>query len=206
MALIAHAATLKTRIPFLHFFDGFRTSHEVAKLELLPDECIRAMIDDELVEAHRQRGLDPELPVLRGTAQNPDVFFQAREAANPFYLSAAGAVQETMNEFAEQTGRQYRLFDYVGAPDAQRVMVMMGSGVGAASEAVQKLADEGEKSGIVERPAVPAIFGGRFDFGIAQVNGTDGRIGSHEGAGRLGRTALPGRCGGFGRDLGGDQP
>jgi pyruvate-ferredoxin/flavodoxin oxidoreductase len=149
MALISHAATLKTRIPFLHFFDGFRTSHEVAKIELLPENCLTAMIEDDLVEAHRQRGLDPDRPVLRGTAQNPDVFFQAREAANPFYATAAQIVQETMDHFAHLTGRQYRLFEYFGAPDATKVLILMGSGVGAAKEAVEKMTAAGEKVGLL---------------------------------------------------------
>jgi pyruvate-ferredoxin/flavodoxin oxidoreductase len=130
MAMIAQAATLKSRVPFLHFFDGFRTSHEVNKIELLSDDDIRAMLDEDLIKAHRERAMNPDKPVLRGTAQNPDVFFQAREACNPFYNATPGIVQETMDRFAKLVGRQYHLFDYVGAPDADRVMVLMGSGVG----------------------------------------------------------------------------
>src|SRR5512135_1181827 len=114
MALIAHAATLQSRIPFVHFFDGFRTSHEVMKVEQLTPEDIRAMIDDELVRAHRARGLSPEHPVMRGTAQNPDMYFQARETVNPFYLATPAIVQETMDRFARLVGRQYHLFDYAG--------------------------------------------------------------------------------------------
>jgi len=128
LALIAHASTLKARVPFVHFFDGFRTSHEIRKIEELADEDIRAMIDEDLVLAHRRRGMNPEHPVLRGTAQNPDVFFQAREAINPYYQATPGIVQEYMDRFAQIVGRQYHLFDYVGAPDAERVIVMMGSG------------------------------------------------------------------------------
>ncbi|MCY2986350.1 MAG: pyruvate:ferredoxin (flavodoxin) oxidoreductase [Planctomycetota bacterium] len=150
MALISHSATLKTRLPFLHFFDGFRTSHEVNKIERLGDDDIRAMLDMDLIKAHRERALDPDRPVLRGTAQNPDVFFQAREACNPFYDAAPGIVQETMDTFAKVTGRQYHLFDYVGAPDAERVIVIMGSGVGAVEEAVEKLIAMGEKVGVVK--------------------------------------------------------
>src|SRR6202162_2281366 len=127
-ALISQAATLKSRVPFLHFFDGFRTSHEIANGTLLTDEQMRAMIDVELVFDHRSRALTPDRPVIRGTAQNPDVFFQARERANPFYDDCVNAVVETMDRFARITGRQYAPFDYHGAPDADRVIVLMGSG------------------------------------------------------------------------------
>src|SRR5215218_1821841 len=130
-ALVSQAATLQSRVPFLHVFDGFRTSHEVQKIERLADEQIRAMIDAELVRAHRGRALTPDRPVMRGTAQNPDVFFQSREASNPFYAATPDIVQETMDKLAAVTGRQYRLFDYVGHPEAERVVVIMGSGSGA---------------------------------------------------------------------------
>ncbi|PKO21267.1 MAG: pyruvate:ferredoxin (flavodoxin) oxidoreductase [Chloroflexi bacterium HGW-Chloroflexi-1] len=150
LALIAQAATLKARVPFLHFFDGFRTSHEVSKIEQLADEDIRALIDDELVLAHRARGLNPEKPVIRGTAQNPDVFFQAREACNPYYLATPAIVQETMGQFADTVGRRYNLFDYVGAPDAERVIVMMGSGTDVAHETVDLLTERGEKVGLLK--------------------------------------------------------
>jgi pyruvate-ferredoxin/flavodoxin oxidoreductase len=150
MALIAHAASLKSRIPFIHFFDGFRTSHEVSKIKLIPDDVIRAMIDDELVYAHRQRGLTPENPVLRGTAQNPDVYFQARETVNPFYDKTSAIVQDAMNQFAELTGRQYHLYEYYGAPDATRVTVLMGSGCDAVHETVDHLNQQGEKVGVVK--------------------------------------------------------
>jgi len=138
-ALIAQAATLESRVPFLHAFDGFRTSHEVMKIEELSDEQIRAMIDEQLVRAHRSRALTPDRPVMRGTAQNPDVFFQSRERANSFYTQTPEIVERTMKKFAETTGRQYQLFEYVGAPDAERVIVMMGSGCEAAEEAVAAL-------------------------------------------------------------------
>src|SRR3954466_5343393 len=128
MALIAHSASLETRLPFLHFFDGFRTSHEVSKIEMLNEEDIRSMIDMDRVIEHRQRALSPDHPVLRGTAQNPDVFFQIRETANRFYDEAPAKVQTTKNKFAELTGRSSLLFDYVGAPDAERSNVVMGSG------------------------------------------------------------------------------
>src|ERR671927_16810 len=127
-ALVSQAATLRSRVPFLHVFDGFRTSHEVQKVEQLSDEDIRALIDSDLVRAHRERALTPDRPVMRGTAQNPDVFFQSREASNPFYAATPDIVQETMDKFAAVTGRQYRLFEYVGHPEAERVVVMMGSG------------------------------------------------------------------------------
>ncbi|MBR9978168.1 MAG: pyruvate:ferredoxin (flavodoxin) oxidoreductase [Bacteroidetes bacterium] len=148
-ALIAQAATLRSRIPFVHFFDGFRISHEVMKIEELSDEDMFAMLPDDLISAHRSRALSPDKPVLRGTAQNPDVFFQARETVNPFYNACADIVQETMDKFGEVVGRKYKLFDYVGAPDADRVIIMMSSGVGAAEEMVQYLNDRGEKVGIV---------------------------------------------------------
>ena len=150
MALIAQAATLEARIPFIHFFDGFRTSHEVSKVEMLTDDDIRALIDDELVQAHRARGLSPDRPVLRGTAQNPDVFFQAREAANLFYDKAPEIVQRAMDKFAAVVGRHYHLFDYVGAPDAERVLVMMGSGAETAHETIDYLVGQGEKVGLLK--------------------------------------------------------
>ena len=150
MALIAQASTLESRVPFLHVFDGFRTSHEVAKIEQLADEDIRAMIDDDLVRAHRARALNPEKPIMRGTAQNPDIYFQARESANPFYTATPGIVQAQMDKFAEIVGRHYHLFDYEGAPDADRVIVIMGSGAEAVQETVDWLTARGEKVGVVK--------------------------------------------------------
>jgi len=149
-ALIAQAATLESRIPFLHYFDGFRTSHEVQKVEALSMDDMRAMIDDELVRAHRARGLSPDHPVLRGTAQNPDVYFQGRETVNAYYEKVPGIVQAQMDKFAKLTGRQYNLFDYVGAPDAEKVIVMMGSGCEAAHELVEYLNAKGEKVGLLK--------------------------------------------------------
>ncbi|PWH12440.1 MAG: pyruvate:ferredoxin (flavodoxin) oxidoreductase [Anaerolineae bacterium] len=149
MAAIAHAATLKTRVPFLHFFDGFRTSHEVNKIEPLSDDDLRAMIDMELVHAHRARAMTPDRPILRGTAQNPDVYFQGRETVNKFYLATPALVQETMDKFAQLTGRQYHLFDYAGHPEAERVIVLMGSGGETAEETARFLAERGEKVGVV---------------------------------------------------------
>ncbi len=150
LALIAQAATLKARIPFVHFFDGFRISHEVMKIEELTDDDMLAMLDDDLIAEHRARALNPEKPVLRGTAQNPDVFFQARETVNPFYNACPHIVQDTMDKFASVVGRSYHLFDYVGAPDADRVIVMMGSGAGAAEEAVEYMLERGEKVGLLK--------------------------------------------------------
>ncbi len=150
LALIAQAATLEARVPFLHFFDGFRTSHEVNKIDLLSDEQIRAMISDELVLAHRARGLSPDHPFMRGTAQNPDMYFQGRETVNPYYTATPAIVQQTMDKFAEISGRHYHLFDYYGAPDAERVIVLMGSGAETAGELVDRLVAEGEKVGILK--------------------------------------------------------
>ncbi len=149
-ALIAQAASLKARVPFVHFFDGFRTSHEVQKIEGLTMDDMRALIDDELVMAHRKRGLSPDRPVIRGTAQNPDVFFQAREACNSFYLACPAFVQEAMDQFAKVVGRQYHLFDYVGAPDAERVIIIMGSGAETVHETVEHLNQDGEKVGVLK--------------------------------------------------------
>ncbi|MGA9799203.1 MAG: pyruvate:ferredoxin (flavodoxin) oxidoreductase [Terriglobales bacterium] len=149
-ALIAQAAALESRIPFLHFFDGFRTSHEVNKIAVLNDQDLRALIDAVLVRQHRQRALSPDHPLLRGTAQNPDVFFQAREAINPYYRACPTIVQDVMDRFAQRTGRSYRLFDYVGAPDAERVIVMMGSGAGAVEETLEHLLQQGEKVGLLK--------------------------------------------------------
>ncbi|MEI8121729.1 MAG: pyruvate:ferredoxin (flavodoxin) oxidoreductase [bacterium] len=149
-ALIAQAATLKSRIPFLHFFDGFRTSHEVQKITPLTSDIMRAMITDELVFAHRQRALSPDRPTIRGTAQNPDVYFQGRETVNKFYDACPGIVQKTMDEFAKLTGRQYHLFDYIGAPDAERVIVIMGSGAETVHETVETLVAQGEKVGVLK--------------------------------------------------------
>jgi pyruvate-ferredoxin/flavodoxin oxidoreductase len=150
LASIAHAVTLEARVPFLHFFDGFRTSHEIAKVEALAPEDLRAMISDDLVRAHRARALSPDHPIIRGTAQNPDVFFQAREAANPYYRACPALVQDAMDRLAALVGRAYHLFDYVGAPDAERVVVIMGSGGETAQETVEHLAGHGEKVGVLK--------------------------------------------------------
>jgi pyruvate-ferredoxin/flavodoxin oxidoreductase len=150
LALIAHASTLEARVPFLHFFDGFRTSHEIDKIEQLSGEDLRAMIDDTLVRAHRQRALSPEHPFIRGTAQNPDVYFQARESSNPYYASCPAVVQKMMDKFSALVGRQYHLFDYAGAPDAERVIVVMGSGAETVQSTVEYLVAQGEKVGLIK--------------------------------------------------------
>src|SRR4051794_11261785 len=143
-ALISQAAALESRVPFLHVFDGFRTSHEVQKVELLGDDDLRALLDADLIAAHRARALSPDHPFIRGTAQNPDVYFQAREAVNPYYQVTPGIVQRMMYRLAARTGRTYHLFDYVGAPDAERVAVLIGSGAQTASETAKSLAERGE--------------------------------------------------------------
>ena len=150
LSLIAGAASLESRVPFLHFFDGFRTSHEVSKVELLDEEDYRKMIDDDMVRAHRERAMNPENPVLRGTSQNPDTFFQARETINPFYIECPAIVERVMKRFEEVVGRKYELFQYVGAPDAERVIVMMGSGCETTHETVDHLVAKGEKVGLIK--------------------------------------------------------
>ena len=149
-ALIAQAATLEARVPFIHFFDGFRTSHEVQKIEQLTDEDMRALINDDLVHAHRLRGLTPDKPVMRGTAQNPDVYFQGRESCNPYYNACPDIVQKAMDTFAKVVGRSYKLFDYVGSPTAERVIVMMGSGAEAAQEGIEFLNAKGGNYGLLK--------------------------------------------------------
>jgi pyruvate-ferredoxin/flavodoxin oxidoreductase len=149
MALIAHASTLESRIPFVHFFDGFRSSHEINKIELLSDDQIRAVINEQRILEHRARALSPDHPVVRGTAQNPDVFFQARETCNPFYNACPDIVEKVMEKFAQATGRRYKLFDYLGAPDAERIVILMGSGAETALETVEHLNAKGEKVGLI---------------------------------------------------------
>jgi len=161
-ACIAQASTLESRVPFLHFFDGFRTSHEVNMIDGLTDNDLRALIDDKFVRQHRERAMTPDRPVLRGTAQNPDVFFQAREACNPYYRACPTIVQDVMDRFARHTGRKYHLFDYYGPADAERLVILMGSGVGAAEEAVEALQKSGEKVGLLKvrlfRPFAADMF------------------------------------------------
>ncbi|MDR0476256.1 MAG: pyruvate:ferredoxin (flavodoxin) oxidoreductase [Treponema sp.] len=150
LALIAHSSTLRSRVPFLHFFDGFRTSHELQKVEEVSLDIIRQMVTDDLVVAHRQRGLTPEKPALRGTAQNPDTYFQGREGVNRYYLKVAGIVQEEMDKYAKLTGRAYHIFDYFGAKDAEKVIIIMGSGADTCEETVEYLQAKGEKIGLLK--------------------------------------------------------
>ena len=150
IGLIAQQATLASRVPFLHFFDGFRTSHELQKVEELTMDDMRAMIDDELVAQHKAQALTPDRPMISGTAQNPDVYFQGRETVNKYYLAAPGIVQEAMDKFAKIAGREYHLFDYVGAADAEKVMVIMGTGADVAHDTVEYLVSQGEKVGVVK--------------------------------------------------------
>ena len=162
LALISHAATLESRIPFLHFFDGFRTSHEILKIETLADDVLREMINEQCILDHRARALSPDHPVIRGTAQNPDVYFQARETVNPYYTACAEIIQKTMDKFGKLTGRSYSLYEYHGAPDAERVVVMMGSGCETAHETVDYLTAKGEKVGLLKvrlyRPFESRLF------------------------------------------------
>ena len=190
MALIAHAASLETRIPFLHFFDGFRTSHEVNKIEMLTEDDMRALINMDRVFEHRQRALSPDHPVMRGTAQNPDVFFQMRETANAFYDACPGKVQAAMDKFAEVVGRQYRLFDYVGAPDAERVIVMMGSGAEAAEETVEYSERPRRESRTAESAAVPSFSVKHFVRSASRHGALDRRARPHQRS----RRARANRC------------
>lgn len=173
MSMIAHAATLKSRIPFLHIFDGFRTSHELSKIEVIPDEVIAQLISEKDIKAFRDRSLNPEHPKIRGTAQNPDVFFQAREACNSYYNKVSDIVAETMEEFGKLTGRQYKPFDYTGHPEAERVIILMGSGAGAVEEMTNHLTKEGEKVGFLNvhlfRPFDVAKFVGSIPKTVKQI-------------------------------------
>jgi len=149
-ALIAQVASLNSRLPFIHFFDGFRTSHEIAKIVPLADDTLRALLPEEAIRAHRDRALSPDNPVIRGTAANPDTYFQCREASNPWYEEGYRHVSEAMDAFGEQTGRHYRPFEYVGHPEAERVLVLMGSAIGTCEEVIARLIEQGEKVGLVK--------------------------------------------------------
>jgi len=150
MALISHAATLVSRIPILHFFDGFRTSHEVSKIEAIDEAVVRAMLNEDMIHAHRQRGLSPTHPVLRGSSQNPDVYFQARESVNSYYQAMPAMVQQCMDQFAQLSGRHYRLFEYIGDAQAERIIVLMGSGAETVHETVEYFMHQGEKVGVLK--------------------------------------------------------
>ncbi|OAI10151.1 pyruvate:ferredoxin (flavodoxin) oxidoreductase [Methylomonas koyamae] len=173
LALISHAVSLQSRVPFMHFFDGFRTSHEVAKIVEIDDSVIRAMVDDAWVAEHRGRALTPDKPVLRGTAQNPDVYFQGRESVNPFYAALPEIAQQAMDRFAGLTGRQYRLFEYVGAADAERVIVLMGSGAEAVEETLDYLNRQGEAVGLLKvrlfRPFSPEHLIAALPAGVRNI-------------------------------------
>jgi pyruvate-ferredoxin/flavodoxin oxidoreductase len=177
LALVAQVATLESRIPFMHFFDGFRTSHEVGKILPISDDTIRAMVDDKYLVDFRKNALTPDHPILRGTAQNPDVFFQAREACTPFHKAVPGIVQSVMDRFAAQTGRAYRLFDYYGAPDAERVIILMGSGAEVAEEAVDLMVKQGEKIGLLKvrlyRPFDASAFLGALPKTVKAITTLD---------------------------------
>ena len=204
-ALIGQAATLRARVPLLHFFDGFRTSHEVAKIQALDDDVLKAMLPDDLIAAHRARALTPDHPVIRGTAQNPDTFFQAREACTPFYARCPGIVQEVMDEFAMRTGRRYRLFEYHGDPAADRVVVVMGSAAETAHETVDWLCARGERVGVLKvrlyRPFSAAHLLAALPASTRAIAVLDRT--KEPGAAR--RAALPGRADGA-RGSGRDGP
>ena len=202
MALIAQAAALQGRIPVLHFFDGFRTSHEVAKIEALETDTVHAMIDEGWVTAHRLRALSPEHPVLRGSSQNPDVFFQSRERINPYYNAFSALVQGAMDRFAELTGRQYRLFDYVGAADAERVIVLMGSGAEVAHETVDDLVRADEKVGVLKVRLYRPFDAAALLRSAAGDGAIDRGAGPVQGAGGRWRAALQGRGDGTGAGSG----
>jgi pyruvate-ferredoxin/flavodoxin oxidoreductase len=186
LALVAQIATLESRIPFIHFFDGFRTSHEVGKILPIGDETIRALVDDKYIIEFRKNALSPDRPIIRGTAQNPDVFFQAREACTPFHAAVPGIVQSVMDRFAAQTGRAYHLFDYYGAPDAERVIVLMGSGAEAAEEAVDAAEQAGRKDRPAEGSPVSALRRERLPGRAARDGEVDCRSRPLQGAGRHG--------------------
>ena len=150
LALVAQAATLRTRVPFLHFFDGFRTSHELNTIEMLADDDLRALVPDNLIREHRARGLSPERPFIRGTAQNPDTYFQARETVNPFYARVPAVVADLMNQLGERTGREMHIVDYTGHPQAERVLILMGSGAQTAAQTVVALTARGERVGVIQ--------------------------------------------------------
>ena len=163
MALVAHVAAIKGRVPFVHFFDGFRTSHEIQKIDVIDYEEMETLLDKEAVAEFRARAMSPERPELRGTAQNPDIYFQGREAANPYYLAVPGIVEEVMEQVGALTGRHYKPFDYYGAPDAERVIVAMGSSIEVAEETVKHLNSLGEKVGLIKvrlyRPFSETLLG-----------------------------------------------
>ncbi len=207
LAAIAHAATLKSRVPFLHFFDGWRTSTEVARMALLGDEDLRQMIDEDLVKAHRDRALSPDHPLLRGTAQNPDTFFQQREACSPYFDAAPAIVQQYMDRFAKVTGRQYRLFEYEGHPQAEKVIILMGSGCETVGEYVELGRRPGPEGRHAEGAALPAVQHEGLPGCDAEGRQGGRGAGPDEGIRFGGRAAVPGCDHGRGRGAQrGDQP
>ena len=194
LALVAHAATLETRVPFLHFFDGFRTSHELQTIEMLDDDDVRALISDELVRAHRARALSPERPFIRGTAQNPDIYFQARETVNPFYARVPEVVQSAMDRLGERTGRRYGLVDYSGDPEAERVLVVMGSGGETARETVAFLQARGERVGVAQVRLYRPFPARELAQALPAERAARRRAGPHQGAGLARRAAVPRRA------------
>ena len=204
-AAIAHAATLDARVPFLHFFDGFRTSHEVSKIEELTDDDLRVLVSEERVATHRRRGLTPDHPVLRGTAQNPDTFFQAREAVNRFYRACPDIVEQLLERFAALTGRRYGLFEYAGHPEAERVIVIMGSGAETVHETVEHACGAWREGRRAEGASVPAVFNRGIRACPAPIGPRHRGDGSHQRARRAGRAALSGRGDGAGRGTLGRQ-
>ena len=196
LALVAQAATLRTRVPFVHFFDGFRTSHELNTIEMLSDDDVRAMVPRELVRAHRGRGLTPERPFIRGTAQNPDVYFQARETVNPFYARVAEVVQDAMDKLGERTGREYGLVDYSGHPEAERVVVVMGSGGETVRETVAFLCAQGERVGVAQLRLYRPFPARALAEALPAERPTRGRARPDEGARFVRGAAVPRRaCG-----------
>ena len=201
LALVAQAATLATRVPFVHFFDGFRTSHELNTIETLSDDDLRALVPEELVWAHRGRALSPERPFIRGTAQNPDVYFQARETVNPFYARVPGVVEDLMARLGERTGRKMHIVDYTGHPEAQRVLVVMGSGAETVVQTVAALAERGERVGRGAGAAVPPISHQSAPRSAAGDGAHGRRSGPHQGARVDRRAVVSGRCRGARRGL-----
>ncbi len=193
LALVAQAATLQTRIPFLHFFDGFRTSHELNTIEMLEDDDLRALVPETLVREHRARAMSPDHPFVRGTAQNPDVYFQARETVNPFYARTPGVVEDIMARLGERTGRRYNLVEYAGDPEAERVVVIMGSGAETAHETAAYLNARGERVGVAADTALPPVPGAGTARCAAGQRPQDRRARPDEGARIERRTAVPRR-------------
>ena len=193
LALVAQAATLRTRVPFVHFFDGFRTSHELNTIELIDDDVLRAVVPEHLVREHRARALTPEHPFVRGTAQNPDVYFQARETVNPFYAGSPGVVQEVMDEVAAHTGRAYRVAEYSGHPEAERVVVVMGSGGETVRETVTHLVGGGERVGVLQLRLYRPFPAAELLAALPDERAAGRRPRPHQGAGLQRRAALPRR-------------